>query len=102
MHILKKWWLLASADERSAMARAVGSTARYLYYLANPGASYGRKASDELAARVEVAAAAAKKCNPQLPALYRTDLSEVCRDCPYAKRCLKERAAAAHFDVADE
>lgn len=100
MNPLKVFMRLASAPEQEELAQSAGTTRPYLYRLANSGANYARSAKAELAAKLERAShEVARKSKGRLPKLYRTDLNDTCRACPYAQRCLGERAIASHFDV---
>lgn len=75
----KRWMKQSSPDEKKALAKGAKTSVNMLYQL-----GYGtRKASSELAARVENAAAGE---------IARGDLNATCEKCPYFKRCRNERS----------
>lgn len=102
MHALKVWLRLATAEERQKLAEYAGTKVSYLYFLSNPEAQYGRRASADLAGRVEQAAERVREeggdaARKRLPAILRTDLSATCRGCSFAQRCLGDAAIASEF-----
>lgn len=101
MNNMMVWLRLATPEEREALALASGTPLNYLYHLAAEGKSYQRVASSEKAAAIETAAkpinAKALRAGRTLPDLLRTDLSPVCRECVYARKCLGEKAVASEF-----
>lgn len=99
MNNLKAWMLLASPEEQNALAQAAGTTRHYLYVLANDEAEYGRKASAELAGRIENGVREINAGNPRLPPIRRPDLCRACRSCPYAERALGNELHASEFRV---
>jgi hypothetical protein len=102
MNTLKFWLKMAQGTERDELAELSGTSRGYLYFISNPDKSYGRPASPELAARIELAAETIRnrsaEARGRLPALSRVDLSGVCRDCKFARRCLGDRVIAAEFE----
>lgn len=72
----KRWMKQSTPDEKKELAKGAKTTLGLLYQL-----SYGtRKASNEVAARVEQASAGA---------ITRGDLNATCEKCPYFKECKK-------------
>lgn len=97
---IKAWMRLASVPEQQRLAELAGTSHQYLFRLANSGTNYARSAKAELAANIEAASVVLnRESKGRLPKLYRTDVNDTCRACPYANRCLGERAVASHFDV---
>lgn len=81
---LKAWMKLATTFEQSELAKQAGTSREYLYQLGNGV----RIASPEIAGRIETAARKLRKTSKgRLPALTRANLSPVCGECPYAKKC---------------
>lgn len=100
MNPLKAWMRIASVPEQQRLAELAGTSHAYLFRLANSGTNYARSAKAELAAGIEAASYILnKETKGRRPRLYRTDVNDTCRACPYASRCLGERAVASHFDV---
>lgn len=101
---LKAWMYAATPDEQTQLAERAGTTRQYLYMLsANEQARYRREAKPELAAAIERETSAMHKASKgRLPVVYRTDLVKACRDCPFAQRCLGEKATASHFPIVNE
>lgn len=103
MNALKHWMRLATSEQQQQLAAEAGTSRQYLYKLANTRAKYARSAKASLAAALErVSHRLAAFTNRSLPKLYRTDLNETCRDCPYAKRCLGDIATRSHFEFVEE
>ena len=97
---LKVWMRLATAAEQQRLADLAETSRQYLYRLANSDKPYARSAKSELAAAIEAASLIlSKESKGRLPRLYRTDVNDTCRACPYAARCLGECAVAPHSDV---
>lgn len=97
---VKVWMRLATADEQQRLADLAETSRQYLYRIANSDKPYARTVKAELAAGIEAASHILhKESKGRLPKLYRTDMNPTCRGCPYASRCLGERAVASHFDV---
>jgi len=83
---LRAWMRAATEIELVTLAVAAGTTRRYLYHLA----SGKRRASAELAGRLEDAAAIITRASKRrLPKLSRTALCTACATCPYATKCKK-------------
>ena len=101
---LMAWLRAATPDEAELLAQRAGTSAAYLRHLAAPDdRAYKRQPSVALAGAIErETRAMAKASKGRLPEVLRTDLLEACRECPYAKRCLGERALIGAFDVVDE
>lgn len=100
MNPMKVFMRLATAEEQRRFAELAGTSRQYLYKLANSEAWYGRTTKAELAAGIEAASVILnKESKGRLPRLYRTDMNPTCRACPYAARCLGEKAVASHFYV---
>lgn len=81
---IKKWMHVATVKEQDAMAKLAGTTRAMLY-------QYGggfRETSAERAAQIELATQAMHKQNKKLPVLFRSDLSNACAKCPFARKCL--------------
>lgn len=90
--VLRQWiaqLAAAGVSHRLVMlAKQARTTREYLYHVAaGPSAKRYREPSPDLAARVEKASADLHRVYGH-PPLLRTDLSSVCRACPYAQRCL--------------
>lgn len=102
MNTLKAWLRMAIDNERNELAELSGTTRGYLYFISNSDKAYGREASPELAARLEVAAETIRSrtedAKKRLPVLSRVDLSGTCRTCKFAQRCLGDRVIAAEFE----
>jgi len=98
---LKAWLSAATVTEREVLACAVGTSAQYLAHLAvNDDKAYKREPKIGLAAAIEQETTAmAKASKGRLPVVLRTDLVEGCRQCPYAKRVLGERAVRSEFPI---
>lgn len=80
---LRQFMSAAKAEQRKALAKVAGTSVAHLYHLL----SGHRKASAELAGRIEHAAATLRKDDRTLPAVKRSDICKACAECEYAKRC---------------
>ena len=89
---MQQWLLAATPNQREALASNVGTAVNMLYQYAGGH----RQASAERAGEIERTAAQMSKA---LPSLYRTDLCEACRRCPYAQQVLGPRATVSEFPV---
>lgn len=90
------WMKAATVSEQEMLASRVESSRATL----SQYASGHRKASAERAAQIEaVTKEMARASKGRLPIVYRTDLSAACRACPYAQRCLGDKALASEFPV---
>ena len=84
---IKAWMVLATTTEQEALAAKVGTSRAVLYQYA----SDYRGTSTERAISVEKATTAMNKSTQgRLPVIPRTALSEACRKCEFAKKCLGE------------
>jgi len=82
----KSWMKESTIDEKRELAAHAETSLSLLYQL-----SYGtRKASSELAGRIEKSAAAIAKRgrHKALPELRRGDLAEACAKCQHYKDCV--------------
>lgn len=90
---MKVWMAAASTEEQVAMATMAGTTRGMLYQYAGGF----RKCSSERAASIERATQSMHKTSKgRLPVIYRTDLSEACKACHFAQKCLGTKA---EFDL---
>lgn len=90
------WMKAATPEEQETLAQRIGSSRAMLYHYSNGN----RDMSVERAAQVETETAAmAKFSKGRLPRVMRTDLVPTCRNCPYAQRCLGDRALASEFPI---
>lgn len=93
---LKAWMACATPDEQELLAERVGTSRGMLYQYAGGH----REVSAARAGQIEtVSKAMARASKGRLPVLYRTDLTQACRDCEYAQRCLGPRAVASEFPI---
>ena len=89
----------ATVDEQELLATRVGTSRGTLYQLATGH----RKAGADRARAIERETKVMHKASKgRLPIVYRTDLSEDCRGCEFAQRCLGERAVVSEFPIVDE
>lgn len=85
MNGLKLWLKAATPQQQDTLAALVGTSRAYLNHL---GAGH-RKASAAIAGEIERHTEGMhRQTAGQLPLVYRTDMSEVCRSCKYARECL--------------
>lgn len=98
---LAAWLAAATPDEARALAAGAQTSVTYLRHLAAPESrAYRRQPSATMAAAVERAAAELRKASSnRLPELLRVDLLPTCRECPYARKCLGQRATLAEFPI---
>ena len=98
---MKAWLNAATTPERELLAAKVGTSPQYLAHIAvNEGKRYQREPKIGLAAGIErETSAMAKASKGRLPVVLRTDLIEGCRQCPYAKKVLGERAVQSEFPI---
>ena len=93
---MKQFMHLATPEEQTDLATAIGSTRNHLYQLAGGH----RKASADMAGRIEQATAAfSKSTKGRLPTIYRTDLCAACQSCEYARKCLGGRAVVSELPI---
>ena len=84
MNKLKKWLQNATVKEKRSLALYAGTSLAYLRHVA-----HGRRlASSDLAGRIEKATQK-MECK-RLPYIRRSDISTVCKKCPYLKKCIKK------------
>lgn len=96
MNMLSLWMRTATADEQNLLAERAGTSRGYLYQLSGGH----REASAALGAAIETTSLEmAKASEGRLPELYRTDLVEACRACPYAQKCLGTKAVRGDFPI---
>jgi hypothetical protein len=82
MRLLRRWLKKASSEERKLLASLSGTSKTYLYML-----SEGlRVASPDMAASI---VKSSRKINKTLPRLEIGDLSPVCGNCSFYKKCKK-------------
>ena len=93
---LKVWMQAATADEQVLLATAVGTSRSYLYQLAGAHRECGAQLASAIEAETERMHKASKG---RLPRVYRSDLSPVCRNCEFARRCLGDAVVVrGHFE----
>lgn len=104
MNLMKQWMSLATPDEQKLLARRVGTSRAYLYFLAADETKvHHRKPSASMAALIERETLAMHKASKgRLPKLYRTDLVPACATCPYARKCLGPIAERNDFPEVTE
>jgi len=99
MNILKQWMRAAEPAEQELMAAAIGTSRGMLYQYSNVD-STDRWPDTERAVLIERQAEKMHKASGgRLPLIYRTDLSEVCRGCEFAQKCLGAKALRADFPI---
>lgn len=98
---LKAWLKAATTAERDTLAQRVGTSTQYLAHVAvNEDKNYKREPKIALAAGIErETTTMAKASKGRLPIVLRTDLIEGCRQCPYARKVLGERALQSEFPI---
>lgn len=92
---LHTWLKAADVDQQQALADAATNGSinmLFQYALGN------RRPSALKAGQIEAAAENIRKRSKGLPRIYRTDLTEACRECPYARKCLGQAAVASDFE----
>lgn len=95
---IKAWMAAATTAEQELLAEKVGTTRGMLYQYAGGH----RTASAERAGAIERATAEMHKASKgRLPRVYRTDLSEACLQCDYARKCLGAQAVVSEFPIVD-
>lgn len=78
---LSAFLAVATARERADMAEVAGVHANQFHTLV----AGRRRASADLAARIEHASRILHRVKPHLPIIQRTDTCETCASCPHAK-----------------
>lgn len=95
---MKAWMASATMDEKKLLAERVGTSVGMLYQWSGGH----RQCSSAMAGRIEAVTAQMHKASKgRLPRVVRTDLSEACRECQYAQKCLGERAVVSEFPIVD-
>lgn len=93
---VRAWMHAATVAEQKELARRAGTTKGQLHQL---GGGH-RLASSGMAGRIEAASLEMhRESKGRLPKVFRTDLSEDCRACQYAARCLGQRAVISEFPI---
>lgn len=93
------WLNAATADEQEALADRIGTSRAMLKHYAKGR----REMSAERAGKIEAVTAGMHKASKRrLPKVMRTDVCEACRQCPYAIKCLGERAVVSEFPIVSE
>lgn len=96
---MRSWMDAATPDEQLLLAERAATTRAHLYQLAGGH----RQASADLAGRIEAATTQMSKASKgRLPAVVRTDICSACRACPYAAKCLGQRAVVSDFPIVSE
>jgi DNA-binding transcriptional regulator YdaS (Cro superfamily) len=96
---LKAWMQAATVAEQDLLAEAVGTSRGMLHQYAGGHREVSAARAGEFEAASKAMARASKG---RLPVLLRTDLTEACRQCSYAQRCLGPRAVASEFPIVSE
>jgi DNA-binding transcriptional regulator YdaS (Cro superfamily) len=96
---LQSWWARATTAERSTLAKALGTSTKYLSFYAQgrrqPGADRGIVIERETKLMN-------KASEGRLPVVYRTDVVPACRECEFARRCLGgARVEASAFNIVE-
>ena len=90
------WMRAATPDEQKALAKRLGTSREMLYHYSTGE----RRMSASRAGETEQATREMSKASKgRLPEVLRTDMSAACRACPYAQRCLGDRALASEFPI---
>jgi hypothetical protein len=93
---LRAWMRAATPDERQILAKRVGTSVGMLQQYAG---GY-RLVTASVAGAIEDATAAMHRASKgRLPTVVRTDMCAACRACPYAAKCLGERAVVSDFPI---
>lgn len=96
MNIFKTWMRAATPEEQTMLAKAVGSSRKYLYQISGGF----KRASAARGSAIEREAAKMHRASlGRLPLVYRTDLVEACRNCEFAQKCLGAAAVRADFPI---
>jgi transcriptional regulator with XRE-family HTH domain len=93
---LKVWMAAATPDEQELLAERVGTSRGMLYQYAGGHREVSAARAGEIEAATKVMAKASKG---RLPVILRTDVTEACRQCSYAQKCLGARAIASEFPI---
>lgn len=84
---LKLWMDTATSKQVKRLSELSGVTRSYLYQIARGK----RKASSDVAGRIETAARTLSRYEVTPGQLPRYEIAEACRNCPYAQRCAEEK-----------
>ena len=99
MNQMRVWMLAASSKEIVRLAEMSGTTVGTLNQISGSYRTGGvPTVRSGLAGRIQSAANDLRRKNKTLPVILRTDLSPECRDCEYAKHCLKSAAIVGEFN----
>lgn len=99
MNQMRLWMQSASPNEQIKLAELAGTTIGTLHQIAGSYRTHGNPTiRSGLAGRIQSAANELRRKNKLLPVVLRTDLSPECRDCEYAKHCLKSAAIVGEFN----
>lgn len=99
MNQMRVWMQAASPNEQAKLAQLSGTTIGTLHQISGSYRTGGTPTvRSGLAGRIQSAANDLRKKNKLLPVVLRTDLSPECRDCDYAKHCLKSAAIVGEFN----
>lgn len=80
------WMLKATTAEQEELAQEAKLSRIYLYQIADGIKNPTVVAAGRIAEATEILR---KKSKGRLPKVSRADISSVCAECEYAKRCLK-------------
>jgi len=93
----------ATQDEVAQVAELAGTTVGTLNQIAGSYRTDGNpQVRSGLAGRIQSAVAEVRRTNKALPAVLKTDLSPECRECEYARKCLRGSELAGEFHVLAE
>lgn len=93
----------AKADEIAQVATLAGTTVGTLNQIAGSYRTEGNpQVRSGLAGRIQSAVAEVRRTNKALPTVLKTDLSPECRECEYARKCLRGSELAGEFNVLAE
>lgn len=96
---MKLWLKAATPEEQEDLATHAETSRAYLHHL---GGGF-RKASATIGGRIEKHAAVMhRRTAGRLPLIYRTDLVEACKHCPYARQCLGTIAESVPVEDSDD
>ena len=96
---MHQWMRAATVPEQEDLAQRVGTSRGLLYQVSGGRRSFS---SGKAGAIERETAAMHADTDGRLPKLYRTDLSEACAGCEYARKCLGPLATRADFPVLED
>lgn len=103
MNSMRKFLRAASQDEVARVAELAQTTVGTLNQIAGSYRTSGNpQVRSGLAGRIQSAVAEVRRTNKALPVVLKTDLAPECRDCEYARKCLKGVELAGDFNVVVE